>query len=178
MKDKPRAGVVGISPEALSLKALMIEVLFLWADPFKISWGQLNSFEFRQLMDADKLNMEIFRYAMLDAGSSLLCFLALLRYGFATDIQNCFQLYAHDTMELELVADLARRFRETFEDKYTDQQWKGAYKVEEITDNINALYFMMWGEAIVTYKSNDGSRQARGSNNRGPSYCHHACNWE
>uniref|UniRef100_A0A915L3I0 Uncharacterized protein n=1 Tax=Romanomermis culicivorax TaxID=13658 RepID=A0A915L3I0_ROMCU len=70
MKDKPRAGIVGISPEALSLEALMIE------------------------------------------------------------------LYAHDTMEPELVADLARRFRETFEDKYTDQQGKGAYEVE----------------AIVTYK--------------------------
>uniref|UniRef100_A0A915IR15 Uncharacterized protein n=1 Tax=Romanomermis culicivorax TaxID=13658 RepID=A0A915IR15_ROMCU len=55
-------------------------------------------------------------------------------------------------MEPELVADLARRFRETFEDKYTDQQWKGAYDVKEMTDNINALYFMMRGEAIATYK--------------------------
>uniref|UniRef100_A0A915JR35 Uncharacterized protein n=1 Tax=Romanomermis culicivorax TaxID=13658 RepID=A0A915JR35_ROMCU len=34
--------------------------------------------------------------------------IALLRYGFATDIQNCFQLYAHDTMEPEFMADLAR----------------------------------------------------------------------
>uniref|UniRef100_A0A915K6R6 Uncharacterized protein n=1 Tax=Romanomermis culicivorax TaxID=13658 RepID=A0A915K6R6_ROMCU len=96
--------------------------------------------------------MEVLRYATLDVRRSLLCFLALLRYGFATDIQNCFQLYAHDTMEPELVADLARRFRETFEDKYTDQQWKGAYDIEEMTDNINALYFMMRGEAIATYK--------------------------
>uniref|UniRef100_A0A915KWA3 Uncharacterized protein n=1 Tax=Romanomermis culicivorax TaxID=13658 RepID=A0A915KWA3_ROMCU len=55
-------------------------------------------------------------------------------------------------MELELVVDLARRFREAFEDKYTNQQWKGAYKVEEIRDNVNALYLMMRGEAIATYK--------------------------
>uniref|UniRef100_A0A915I1Z8 Uncharacterized protein n=1 Tax=Romanomermis culicivorax TaxID=13658 RepID=A0A915I1Z8_ROMCU len=86
MKDKPITRMVGISPEALNLKALMTE------------------------------------------------------------------LYAHDTMEPELVANLARRFGETFEDKYTDQQWKGAYDVEEITDNINPLYFMMRGEAIATYK--------------------------
>uniref|UniRef100_A0A915L6K2 Uncharacterized protein n=1 Tax=Romanomermis culicivorax TaxID=13658 RepID=A0A915L6K2_ROMCU len=55
-------------------------------------------------------------------------------------------------MEPELVADLVRRFRETFEDKYTDQQWKGAYDVEEMTNNIKALYFMMRGETIATYK--------------------------
>uniref|UniRef100_A0A915J7X2 Uncharacterized protein n=1 Tax=Romanomermis culicivorax TaxID=13658 RepID=A0A915J7X2_ROMCU len=125
MKDKLKVGMVGISPEALNSKALMTEVLFLWADTFKISWGQLNSLEFRQLMDTDQLNMEVLRYATLDAGGSLLCFLALLRYGFATDIQNCFQLYTHDTMEPELLADLAMRFWETFEDKYTNQQWKG-----------------------------------------------------
>uniref|UniRef100_A0A915J6F3 Uncharacterized protein n=1 Tax=Romanomermis culicivorax TaxID=13658 RepID=A0A915J6F3_ROMCU len=103
-------------------------------------------------MDADKLNMEVLRYAMLNARGSLLCFLALLHYEFTTDIQNCFQLYVHDTMEPELVADLARRFRETFEDKYTDQQWKGAYDVEEMTENISALYFMMPGEAVAAYK--------------------------
>uniref|UniRef100_A0A915HZF9 Uncharacterized protein n=1 Tax=Romanomermis culicivorax TaxID=13658 RepID=A0A915HZF9_ROMCU len=62
-------------------------------------------------------------------------------------------------MEPELVADLAGRFGETFEDKYTDQQWKEAYQVEEITDNINALYFMMWGETIVTFKL--AEKQAR-----------------
>uniref|UniRef100_A0A915I160 Uncharacterized protein n=1 Tax=Romanomermis culicivorax TaxID=13658 RepID=A0A915I160_ROMCU len=152
MKDKPKTRMVGISPEALNLKALMTEILFLWADAFKISWGELNSLEFRQLMDADQLNMEVLRYATLDAPGSLLCFLALLRYRFATDIQNCFQSYTHDTMELELVADVARRFRETFKDKYTDQQWKGTYEVKEITDNINALYFMMLEEAIATYK--------------------------
>uniref|UniRef100_A0A915HUN2 Uncharacterized protein n=1 Tax=Romanomermis culicivorax TaxID=13658 RepID=A0A915HUN2_ROMCU len=152
MRDKAKARMVGISPEALSLKALMTDVLFLWADAFKISWGQLSSLEFRQLMDADKLNMEVLRYAMLDARGWLLYFLALLRYGFATDIQNCFQLYTHNTMEPELVADLAWRFREMFEDKYTDQQWKGAYDIEEMMDNINALYFMMRGEVIATYK--------------------------
>uniref|UniRef100_A0A915JXS2 Uncharacterized protein n=1 Tax=Romanomermis culicivorax TaxID=13658 RepID=A0A915JXS2_ROMCU len=54
MKDKSKTRMIGISPEALSLKALMME------------------------------------------------------------------LYPHDTMEPELIADLARRFRETFEDKYTD----------------------------------------------------------
>uniref|UniRef100_A0A915HUF3 Uncharacterized protein n=1 Tax=Romanomermis culicivorax TaxID=13658 RepID=A0A915HUF3_ROMCU len=64
-------------------------------------------------------------------------------------------------MEPELVADLARRFRETFEDKYTDQQWKGAYGVEEMKDNINALYFMMHGEAIATYKLSE--EQASGN---------------
>uniref|UniRef100_A0A915IXU2 Uncharacterized protein n=1 Tax=Romanomermis culicivorax TaxID=13658 RepID=A0A915IXU2_ROMCU len=151
MKDKPKTRMIGISVEAPSLKALMTEVLFLWADAFKISWGQLSSLEFRQLMDADKLNMEVLRYARLDVCGSLLCFLALLRYGFATDIQNCFQLFAHDTMEPELVADLARMFRETFEDKYKDQQWKGAYDMEEMMGNTNALYFMMRGEAIATY---------------------------
>uniref|UniRef100_A0A915JSK1 3'-5' exonuclease domain-containing protein n=1 Tax=Romanomermis culicivorax TaxID=13658 RepID=A0A915JSK1_ROMCU len=72
--------------------------------------------------------------------------MALLRYRFATDIPNCFQLFAQDTLELELVADLAERFRETFEDKYMNEQWKGAYEVEEISDNINPLYFMMRGE--------------------------------
>uniref|UniRef100_A0A915KXN0 Uncharacterized protein n=1 Tax=Romanomermis culicivorax TaxID=13658 RepID=A0A915KXN0_ROMCU len=64
-------------------------------------------------------------------------------------------------MEPELVADLARRFREMFEDKYTDQQWKGAYDVEEMTDNIKALYFMMCGEAIATYKLSE--KQAPGT---------------
>uniref|UniRef100_A0A915L8K3 Uncharacterized protein n=1 Tax=Romanomermis culicivorax TaxID=13658 RepID=A0A915L8K3_ROMCU len=59
-------------------------------------------------------------------------------------------------MEPELVADLAGRFRETFEDKYRDQQWKGAYDVKEMTDNINPLYFMMHGEAIATYKLHPG----------------------
>uniref|UniRef100_A0A915JB57 Uncharacterized protein n=1 Tax=Romanomermis culicivorax TaxID=13658 RepID=A0A915JB57_ROMCU len=33
-----------------------------------------------------------------------------------------------------------------------EKQWKGAYNVEEITENINALYFMMWREAIATFK--------------------------
>uniref|UniRef100_A0A915JS49 Uncharacterized protein n=1 Tax=Romanomermis culicivorax TaxID=13658 RepID=A0A915JS49_ROMCU len=129
MKDKLKMRMVGISSEALSLKALMTE-----------------------LMDADKLNMEVLRYATLYTRGSLLCFLALLQYGFAADILNCFQLYAHDTMEPELVADLARRFGETFKDKYTHQQWKGAYEVEEMMDNMNALYIMMRVEAIGTYK--------------------------
>uniref|UniRef100_A0A915J8J7 Uncharacterized protein n=1 Tax=Romanomermis culicivorax TaxID=13658 RepID=A0A915J8J7_ROMCU len=55
-------------------------------------------------------------------------------------------------MEPELVADLAPRFRETFEDRNTDPQWKGAYGVEEMMSNTNTLYFMMRGEAITTYK--------------------------
>uniref|UniRef100_A0A915IAX3 Uncharacterized protein n=1 Tax=Romanomermis culicivorax TaxID=13658 RepID=A0A915IAX3_ROMCU len=86
MKDKSKTGMVGISPEALSLKALMTEILFLWADAFRISWGQLSSLEFRQLMDADKLNMEVLLYATLDARGSLLCFLVLPRYGFAVKL--------------------------------------------------------------------------------------------
>uniref|UniRef100_A0A915JXZ0 Uncharacterized protein n=1 Tax=Romanomermis culicivorax TaxID=13658 RepID=A0A915JXZ0_ROMCU len=66
--------------------------------------------------------------------------------------ENIKALYAHDMMEPGLVEDLARRFQDTFEDRYTEQQWKGAYKVEEIIDNINTLYIMMRGEAIATYK--------------------------
>uniref|UniRef100_A0A915IVX1 Uncharacterized protein n=1 Tax=Romanomermis culicivorax TaxID=13658 RepID=A0A915IVX1_ROMCU len=46
--------------------------------------------------------------------------------------------------------------------KYKDQQWKGAYDIEEMTGNNNALYFMMRGEAIATYKllEEQGNRAA------------------
>uniref|UniRef100_A0A915JW51 Uncharacterized protein n=1 Tax=Romanomermis culicivorax TaxID=13658 RepID=A0A915JW51_ROMCU len=39
MKDKSKTRMMRISPEAPRLKALMTEVLFVWADAFKISWG-------------------------------------------------------------------------------------------------------------------------------------------
>uniref|UniRef100_A0A915I278 Uncharacterized protein n=1 Tax=Romanomermis culicivorax TaxID=13658 RepID=A0A915I278_ROMCU len=42
--------------------------------------------------------------------------------GISPEALNLKALMTEDTMELELVADLARRFRETFEDKYADQQ--------------------------------------------------------
>uniref|UniRef100_A0A915L6T1 Uncharacterized protein n=1 Tax=Romanomermis culicivorax TaxID=13658 RepID=A0A915L6T1_ROMCU len=152
MKDKAKTRLTVISPQALNLKELMMELLFLWADAFKISWGQLSSLEFHQLMDADMLNIEVLQYAMLDVRGLLLCFLALLRYRFTPHIQNCFQLFAHDMLEPELIANLAQKFPETFENKNRDDEWKGAYKTNKISDNTSALYFMMRGEAVATFK--------------------------
>uniref|UniRef100_A0A915KZB5 Uncharacterized protein n=1 Tax=Romanomermis culicivorax TaxID=13658 RepID=A0A915KZB5_ROMCU len=152
MKDKSKTRLAEISPEAMNLKVLIMELLFLWADAFKISWCQLRSLEFHQLMDVDVLNIEVVRYATLDGRGSLLCFLAHLRYGLAQDIQNCFQLFAHNTIELELIADLARRFRETFENKDREGEWKGVYETKEISGNTSALYLMMRGEAVATFK--------------------------
>uniref|UniRef100_A0A915IHH9 Uncharacterized protein n=1 Tax=Romanomermis culicivorax TaxID=13658 RepID=A0A915IHH9_ROMCU len=50
------------------------------------------------------------------------------------------------------MADLAPRFRETFQNKDRDEEWKGAYETKEISDNTSALYFMMRGEAVATFK--------------------------
>uniref|UniRef100_A0A915HIJ5 Uncharacterized protein n=1 Tax=Romanomermis culicivorax TaxID=13658 RepID=A0A915HIJ5_ROMCU len=102
MMDKPKAQMVGISPEVLNLKALMMELTFLWVDAYKISWGQLNSLEFRQLMDADKLSME-------------------------------------DMIQSELIADLARKFKETLEKKERKEEGEAiaTYKLAEEQTSIN-----------------------------------------
>uniref|UniRef100_A0A915JAX0 Uncharacterized protein n=1 Tax=Romanomermis culicivorax TaxID=13658 RepID=A0A915JAX0_ROMCU len=47
MNDKPKARILAISPEGLNLKALIMELMFKWADAFEVLWGQLSSLEFR-----------------------------------------------------------------------------------------------------------------------------------
>uniref|UniRef100_A0A915HNJ2 Uncharacterized protein n=1 Tax=Romanomermis culicivorax TaxID=13658 RepID=A0A915HNJ2_ROMCU len=116
----------------------MMELIFLWVDALKISWGQLSSLELGQLIDADVLNIEVLWYATLHGRGSVSCFLAILQYPFAQDIQNCFQLFPHDTIEPKLIADLAQRFRENFENEDRDEEWKGAYDTREISDNTSA----------------------------------------
>uniref|UniRef100_A0A915K237 Uncharacterized protein n=1 Tax=Romanomermis culicivorax TaxID=13658 RepID=A0A915K237_ROMCU len=51
-----------------------------------------------------------------------------------------------------MIANLAKRFPETFENKQKEEDWKEAYETQEICNNTSALYFMMRGEATATHK--------------------------
>uniref|UniRef100_A0A915JL21 Uncharacterized protein n=1 Tax=Romanomermis culicivorax TaxID=13658 RepID=A0A915JL21_ROMCU len=112
--DKPKARMIAISPEALNLKVLITELMFLWAAAYQISWGQLDLLECRQL----RLTIgQCLGLCSIRCKRFFVVFLVLLDYGVIQDLQNCFQLFPHHTIEPELIADLTRRFRETFEDK-------------------------------------------------------------